>query len=78
MNSNSYWAAGGDLEQQAGTKEKGLEDEIELVWEKGGSGLNFYTDVQVSLEIMIRKINLRVSLQLTFIKLIQRGYSTKG
>ena len=48
VNSNSYWAAGGDLEQQAGTKEKGLEDEIELVWEKGGSGLNFYTDVQVS------------------------------
>jgi len=46
VNSNSYWAAGGDLEQQAGTKEKGLEDEIELVWEKGGSGLNFYTDVQ--------------------------------
>ncbi len=36
------------MEQQAGTKQKPFEDEIELVWEKGGSGLNFYTDVQVN------------------------------
>jgi len=36
----------GDLEQQAGTKERLFEEEIELVWEKGGSGLNFYTDAQ--------------------------------
>lgn len=39
-----YTPEGGDLEQQAGTKERTLEDEVELVWEKGGSGLNFYTD----------------------------------
>jgi len=45
VNSSSYLASGGDLEQQPGTKEKALEDEIELVWEKGGSGLNFYTDI---------------------------------
>lgn len=44
VNSNSYWAAGGDLEQQAGTKEKPFEDEIEDVWEKGRSGINWYTD----------------------------------
>ena len=31
---------------QEGCKEKTFEDEIELVWEKGGSGLNFYTDAQ--------------------------------
>ena len=34
----------GDLEQQTGTKNITYEDEVELVWEKGGSGLNFYTD----------------------------------
>ena len=34
----------GDLEQQSGTKNITYEDEVELVWEKGGSGLNFYTD----------------------------------
>ena len=36
----------GDLEQQPGTKERLFEEEIDLVWEKGGSGLNFYTDAQ--------------------------------
>lgn len=46
VNSSSYLAAGGDLDQQPGTKEKPFESEIELVWEKGGSGLNFYTDAQ--------------------------------
>ena len=51
VNSNSYLAEGGDLEQQAGTKQKAFEDEIELVWEKGGSGLNFYTDVQVEINV---------------------------
>jgi hypothetical protein len=30
VNSSSYLAEGGDYEQQAGTKQKGLEDEIEL------------------------------------------------
>ena len=49
VNSSSYLAEGGDLDQQPGTKEKPFEEEIELVWEKGGSGLNFYTDAQVSL-----------------------------
>lgn len=44
VNSTSYLAADGDLEQQEGCKEKGLEGPVELVWEKGGSGLNFYTD----------------------------------
>jgi len=46
VNSSSYLAENGDLEQQPGTKEKPFEEEIELVWEKGGSGLNFYTDAQ--------------------------------
>ncbi|XP_023329281.1 G patch domain-containing protein 3 isoform X3 [Eurytemora carolleeae] len=46
VNSSSYLAEGGDLDQQPGTKEKPFEEEIELVWEKGGSGLNFYTDAQ--------------------------------
>jgi len=46
VESSSYLAEAGDLEQQDGTKEKTFEDEIELVWEKGGSGLNFYTDAQ--------------------------------
>ena len=46
VQSTSYLAEAGDLEQQDGTKEKTFEDEIELVWEKGGSGLNFYTDAQ--------------------------------
>ena len=46
VESTSYYAAHADLEQQEGTKEKTFEDEIELVWEKGGSGLNFYTDAQ--------------------------------
>ena len=49
VNSSSYLAEGGDLDQQPGTKEKPFEEEIELVWEKGGSALNFYTDAQVSL-----------------------------
>ena len=44
--SSSYTAADADLEQQPGTKERLFEEEIELVWEKGGSGLNFYTDAQ--------------------------------
>jgi len=46
VESTSYYAADADLEQQEGCKEKTFEDEIELVWEKGGSGLNFYTDAQ--------------------------------
>jgi len=46
VESSSYLAESGDLEQQDGTKEKAFEEEIELVWEKGGSGLNFYTDAQ--------------------------------
>ena len=43
---SSYNAADADIEQQPGTKERLFEEEIELVWEKGGSGLNFYTDAQ--------------------------------
>jgi hypothetical protein len=39
-----YIPEGGDLEQQGGVKETTFEDEVELVWEKGGSGINFYTD----------------------------------
>ena len=46
VESTSYLAADADLEQQPGTKERLFEEEIELVWEKGGSGLNFYTDAQ--------------------------------
>jgi len=46
VQSSSYLAESGDLEQQEGTKEKAFEEEIELVWEKGRSGLNFYTDAQ--------------------------------
>jgi len=46
VNSTSYHAGDGDLEQQPGTKERLFEEEVELVWEKGGSGLNFYTDAQ--------------------------------
>jgi len=46
VQSSSYLAEAGDLEQQDGTKEKAFEEEIELVWEKGRSGLNFYTDAQ--------------------------------
>eukprot|EP00092_Neocalanus_flemingeri_P023174 GFUD01025129.1.p1 GENE.GFUD01025129.1~~GFUD01025129.1.p1 ORF type:complete len:528 (+),score=179.43 GFUD01025129.1:79-1662(+) len=46
VQSTSYLAESGDLEQQEGTKEKAFEEEIELVWEKGRSGLNFYTDAQ--------------------------------
>jgi len=46
VQSSSYLAEAGDLEQQDGTKERLYEEEIELVWEKGGSGLNFYTDAQ--------------------------------
>ena len=46
VESSSYLAESGDLEQQDGTKEKAFEEEIELVWEKGRSGLNFYTDAQ--------------------------------
>jgi len=46
VNSTSYNAGDGDLEQQPGTKERLFEEEVELVWEKGGSGLNFYTDAQ--------------------------------
>ena len=46
VESTSYYAADADLEQQEGTKEATFEGEIELVWEKGGSGLNFYTDAQ--------------------------------
>ena len=46
VGSTSYQAESGDLDQQPGTKERLFEEEIELVWEKGGSGLNFYTDAQ--------------------------------
>ena len=46
VENTSHYAADADLEQQPGTKERTFEDEIELVWEKGGSGLNFYTDAQ--------------------------------
>jgi len=46
VQSSSYLAESGDLEQQEGTKEKAFEEEIEQVWEKGRSGLNFYTDAQ--------------------------------
>lgn len=36
-----------DVSQQPGTKERLFEEEMEVVWEKGGSGLVFYTDAQV-------------------------------
>ncbi|XP_047489385.1 G patch domain-containing protein 3-like [Penaeus chinensis] len=36
-----------DVTSQDRTKERLYEKEIELVWEKGGPGLNFYTDAQV-------------------------------
>ena len=35
-----------DVDNQGRTKERLFEDEIELKWEKGGSGLVFYTDAQ--------------------------------
>lgn len=35
-----------DVDNQARTKERLFEEEIELKWEKGGSGLVFYTDAQ--------------------------------
>jgi len=37
----------GDPSQQPGTKERLFEEEMEVTWEKGGSGLVFYTDAQV-------------------------------
>ena len=33
-----------NIQSSAGTKERAFESEIELTWEKGGSGLVFYTD----------------------------------
>ncbi len=36
-----------DISQQPGTKERLFEEEMEVTWEKGGSGLVFYTDAQV-------------------------------
>lgn len=35
-----------DVTSQERTKERLFEEEIELKWEKGGSGLVFYTDAQ--------------------------------
>lgn len=35
-----------DVTSQERTKERLYEEEIELKWEKGGSGLVFYTDAQ--------------------------------
>lgn len=35
-----------DVTEQDRTKERLYEEEIELKWEKGGSGLVFYTDAQ--------------------------------
>jgi len=46
VQSKSYLAMDADLEQQAGTKDIPYEGEIEQVWEKGGSGLNWWTDSQ--------------------------------
>ncbi|RDD40704.1 G patch domain-containing protein 3 [Trichoplax sp. H2] len=39
-----YEAIFDDVDKQGRTKERLFEDEIELKWEKGGSGLVFYTD----------------------------------
>ncbi len=38
---------GDDLSQQPGTKERLYEEEMEVTWDKGSSGLVFYTDAQV-------------------------------
>lgn len=35
-----------DVTSQERSKERLFEEEIELKWEKGGSGLVFYTDAQ--------------------------------
>jgi len=35
-----------DLNDQPGTKDRLFEDKMEVTWEKGGSGLVFYTDAQ--------------------------------
>jgi hypothetical protein len=40
-------ADAGDISAQPGTKSKLYEEEMEVTWEKGGSGLVFYTDAQV-------------------------------
>ncbi len=37
----------GDISQQPGTKERLFEEEMEVTWDKGSSGLVFYTDAQV-------------------------------
>ena len=55
--STSYMAADADLEQQPGTKERLFEEEIELVWEKGGSGLNFYTGIKHQLSSRARIVS---------------------
>ena len=36
-----------DISQQPGTKERLFEEEMEVTWDKGSSGLVFYTDAQV-------------------------------
>ena len=41
-----YEALHDDVTEQDRTKERLFEEEIELKWEKGGSGLVFYTDAQ--------------------------------
>ncbi len=38
---------GDDISQQPGTKERLFEEEMEVTWDKGSSGLVFYTDAQV-------------------------------
>ncbi len=35
-----------DIEFQQGTQERKYEEPMEVTWEKGGSGLVFYTDEQ--------------------------------
>lgn len=39
-------ACEGDISQQPGTKERLFEEEMEVTWDKGSSGLVFYTDAQ--------------------------------
>ncbi len=42
---------GDDVSQQPGTKERLFEEEMEVTWDKGSSGLVFYTDAQVWKEL---------------------------
>ena len=46
-----------DISQQPGTKERLFEEEMEVTWDKGSSGLVFYTDAQVWIDYLKEKVN---------------------